>query len=108
MITREAEEESCRLGEITRLNAERYEEMFVADNTDRCNREITYLRVSITDRCNLRCLYCMSPRGVRLLDHADILSYEEILRVVEVSARLGINKVRLTGGEPLQIGRAHV
>ena len=73
----------------------------MADNTDRCNREITYLRVSITDRCNLRCLYCMSPRGVRLLDHADILSYEEILRVVEVSARLGITKVRLTGGEPL-------
>jgi cyclic pyranopterin phosphate synthase len=70
-------------------------------NRDHCNRRITYLRVSITDRCNLRCFYCMPRNGLRLLDHADILSYEEILRIINVSAQMGIRKVRLTGGEPL-------
>ena len=68
---------------------------------DHCNRRITYLRVSITDRCNLRCFYCMPAHGLRLLDHGDVLSYEEILRIIKVSTQLGIRKVRLTGGEPL-------
>jgi GTP 3',8-cyclase len=76
-------------------------EVIMADNKDNCSREITYLRVSITDRCNLRCIYCMPPQGLSLMEHEDILSYEEIVRIVNVSAQIGITKVRLTGGEPL-------
>jgi len=68
---------------------------------DRFNRHINYLRVSVTDRCNLRCVYCMPAEGVPLLSHADILSYEEILEVIEEAVRSGITKVRITGGEPL-------
>jgi GTP 3',8-cyclase len=64
-------------------------------------RVIDYLRLSITDRCNLRCRYCMPEEGVVPSGHRDILSYEEILRVVEIAAVLGVRKVRLTGGEPL-------
>ncbi len=65
-------------------------------------REVNYLRVSVTDRCNFRCAYCMPPEGVQQLEHADILTYEEIVRVVGIASRYcGINKVRLTGGEPL-------
>jgi len=73
----------------------------VAAKLDHSNRRITYLRVSITDRCNMRCFYCMPPEGLRLLDHTDVLSYEEILRVIDVAAQMGIRKVRITGGEPL-------
>ena len=69
--------------------------------SDSFQRPINYLRVSVTDRCNLRCIYCMPEGGVTLMSHSDILSYEEIFRVVEAAAELGINKVRLTGGEPL-------
>jgi len=68
---------------------------------DRYNRNISYLRISITDRCNLRCLYCMPEEGISLMDHQDILSYEEIMEVVREGVRLGITKVRITGGEPL-------
>ncbi len=68
---------------------------------DRVNRNIEYLRVSITDRCNLRCVYCMPELGVPGLSHEAILRYEEILRVVRAAAKKGIRKVRLTGGEPL-------
>ena len=68
---------------------------------DRYNREINYLRVSITDRCNLRCSYCMPKEGVSLIGHDDILRYEEILRIVRIAAGIGISKVRITGGEPL-------
>ncbi|MBI5641543.1 MAG: GTP 3',8-cyclase MoaA [Nitrospirae bacterium] len=68
---------------------------------DSFSRVIDYLRLSITDRCNLRCLYCMPSEGVLPLQHGDILSYEEIIRIVEIAARLGVKKVRLTGGEPL-------
>jgi cyclic pyranopterin phosphate synthase len=64
-------------------------------------KKINYLRVSVTDRCNLRCVYCMPKEGVSLLGHNDILRYEEILRVVRAAVREGITKVRLTGGEPL-------
>ncbi len=64
-------------------------------------RTIDYLRLSITDRCNLRCRYCMPSGGVPQLDHVDILSYEEILRFVAIAASSGITKVRITGGEPL-------
>lgn len=64
-------------------------------------RAIDYLRISITDRCNLRCLYCMPSEGVCPTMHRDVLRYEEITRVVSIAARLGVRKVRLTGGEPL-------
>jgi cyclic pyranopterin phosphate synthase len=64
-------------------------------------RVIDYLRVSVTDRCNLRCLYCMPSDGVMPSTHSEILSYEELLRIVKVAAGLGVRKVRLTGGEPL-------
>lgn len=68
---------------------------------DSFGRSINYLRVSATDRCNLRCLYCMPPEGVPRIPHGEILSYEEIRTVVQAGAELGINKIRLTGGEPL-------
>ena len=68
---------------------------------DAYNRSISYLRISVTDRCNLRCIYCMPPEGVPWRSHEEILRYEEIETVVRAAARLGITKVRLTGGEPL-------
>jgi cyclic pyranopterin phosphate synthase len=68
---------------------------------DAYNRPISYLRISVTDRCNLRCVYCMPPQGVPKRPHEDILRYEEIETVVRAAAELGITKVRLTGGEPL-------
>lgn len=68
---------------------------------DRFGRQITYLRISVTDRCNLRCVYCMPPEGVPHIGHDDVLRYEEILQVVELAARYGVREVRLTGGEPL-------
>jgi len=69
--------------------------------SDSFQRPINYLRISVTDRCNLRCIYCMPAAGVPLMSHNDILSYEEIRTVAEAAAELGINKVRITGGEPL-------
>jgi len=68
---------------------------------DKYNRHINYLRVSITDRCNLRCKYCMPDEGINLLKHEDILSFEEIMAFVKLSVNKGIDKVRITGGEPL-------
>lgn len=68
---------------------------------DRFGRKIDYLRVSVIDRCDLRCVYCMPENGVRLLPRGEILSYEEIEAFVRAGAELGISKVRLTGGEPL-------
>jgi cyclic pyranopterin phosphate synthase len=68
---------------------------------DRYQRRIDYLRISVTDKCNLRCTYCMPAAGVPLRSHADLLSFEEITAFVRAAAALGITKVRLTGGEPL-------
>ncbi len=68
---------------------------------DNYNRSISYLRISVTDRCNLRCVYCMPEEGVKRRPMRDILTYEEIALVVRAAAELGISKVRLTGGEPL-------
>ncbi|HEX72186.1 MAG TPA: radical SAM protein, partial [Candidatus Hydrogenedentes bacterium] len=68
---------------------------------DRFGRKIDYLRVSVTDRCNLRCAYCMAEGGIALLRHEDILRFEEITEVVREAAAMGVKKVRLTGGEPL-------
>ncbi|MEG2349717.1 MAG: GTP 3',8-cyclase MoaA [Hungatella sp.] len=68
---------------------------------DSCHRTIDYIRISLTDRCNLRCVYCMPEEGVAALSHDQILTYEEILRLCRCFAKLGIHKVKLTGGEPL-------
>ncbi len=68
---------------------------------DTFSRPIDYLRISITDRCNLRCLYCMPEEGVCLQNHEDILRYEEIISIARAAANLGVRKIRLTGGEPL-------
>lgn len=68
---------------------------------DRYGRRITYLRISVTDRCNLRCVYCMPPEGVSWMPHEKIITFEEIAQVVREAAALGVRKVRLTGGEPL-------
>jgi GTP 3',8-cyclase len=71
------------------------------DLIDASGRVIDYLRISITDLCNLRCVYCRPPEGVALIPHDEILRYEEILKIVSVAGNLGIRKVRVTGGEPL-------
>lgn len=68
---------------------------------DRFNRKIDYLRISVTDRCNRRCIYCMPNEPFVHKNHADILSYEQIEAVAKTAAKLGITKIRLTGGEPL-------
>ncbi len=68
---------------------------------DGFNRKINYLRISVTDRCNLRCVYCMPPEGVKSTPHREILSLEEFGRVVDAASDLGISKIRITGGEPL-------
>ena len=77
--------------------------------SDSFQRPINYLRISVTDRCNLRCIYCMPPQGVRLSPRSEILHYEEIQAVAQAAAALDINKVRLTGGEPLvRSGLSHL
>lgn len=68
---------------------------------DRLGRDITYLRISLTDKCNLRCRYCMPEEGVCIRQHREMMSEDEIVTAVEAAASLGIRKIRLTGGEPL-------
>ena len=68
---------------------------------DKFGREITYLRLSVTDLCNLRCRYCMPEEGVQKKDHAAMLTEDEMILAVEAAASLGITKLRITGGEPL-------
>jgi len=68
---------------------------------DSYNRHINYLRISVTDRCNLRCTYCMPAEGIALMQHKDVLTFEEIMEVVDAAIALGVDKIRLTGGEPL-------
>lgn len=68
---------------------------------DRYNRKINYLRISVTDRCNLRCTYCMPAEGIELIQHDDILTYGEIVDVIKYGISIGIDKIRITGGEPL-------
>ena len=68
--------------------------------TDKFGRQITYLRLAVTDRCNLRCQYCMPAHGIDIVDRHDLLSYKEMYRITRVLSELGVNKVRLTGGEP--------
>ena len=73
----------------------------LASMQDQFGRRIEYLRVSVTDKCNLRCVYCMPEEGLPWLRRADLLTYEEITAVVQVMARMGLRRVRFTGGEPL-------
>lgn len=68
---------------------------------DPYNRKINYLRISVTDRCNLRCVYCMPAEGVVPLSHTDILSFDEIVDLTRVAVEMGVDKIRITGGEPL-------
>ncbi|MGC8796255.1 GTP 3',8-cyclase MoaA [Thermodesulfovibrio sp.] len=68
---------------------------------DNFNRNIDYLRVSVTDRCNLRCIYCMPQEGIKFVPHDEILRYEEILKIIRIATTIGISKIRITGGEPL-------
>ena len=68
---------------------------------DNFKRQINYLRISVTDRCNLRCIYCVSNSSFKMLDHKDILQYEEIIKFVKIISKMGIYKIRITGGEPL-------
>lgn len=75
--------------------------MVTQQSPDKTERVINYLRLSITDRCNLRCSYCIPEEGIDFLPHREILTYEEILHLVRLSVLDGIRKVRLTGGEPL-------
>lgn len=65
------------------------------------DRFIDYLRISVTDRCNLRCIYCMPQEGIEPIDHKKILTFEEIIRLVKIFVNLGVKRIRLTGGEPL-------
>ncbi len=75
-------------------------DMLPTSLVDNFGRKISYLRLSIPDRCNLRCKYCMSEDGVQFLDHDKILSYEELERLVHIVTQLGVEKIRITGGEP--------
>ena len=68
--------------------------------TDKFGRQITYLRLAITDRCNLRCQYCMPAQGIDIVDREELLTYKEMYRITRILSELGVNKVRLTGGEP--------
>ena len=68
---------------------------------DKLNRKIEYMRISVTDRCNLRCVYCMPEEGIENISHEEILSYDEIIRICKCIAKLGIKKIKITGGEPL-------
>ncbi len=68
---------------------------------DDYGRRLNYVRISVTDRCNYRCAYCMPPEGVKCLSHEDILRYEDIKFLCRVFVELGVGKFRFTGGEPL-------
>lgn len=67
---------------------------------DNHGREINYLRLAVTDRCNLRCFYCMPAEGIDYVERSELMSYEELIRLVSIVTRLGIKKLRITGGEP--------
>lgn len=68
---------------------------------DKTGRNITYMRISVTDRCNFRCVYCMPEEGIPWQGHHEIMRYEEIITSIKAAAQFGVNKIRLTGGEPL-------
>ena len=74
--------------------------MAKAENIDKMGRSINYLRISVTDRCNLACRYCVPKETLPLLSHNKIARYEEIFKIIEIAAGIGITKIRITGGEP--------
>ena len=76
-------------------------DLIAAPLADQFKRPITYLRVSVTDKCNLRCVYCMPAQGLPWLPKSDVLTYEEIVEIVRAAAAVGVRSIRLTGGEPL-------
>ena len=82
------------------MNAVTRQPHFLPVLSDRFARRIEYLRISLTDRCNYRCTYCMPEQGVELQPRANVLSFEELERLVRVFAGLGVRRIRLTGGEP--------
>src|SRR3954463_7436723 len=86
---------------LPRLFSARRSRILAISMEDKFGHRISYLRVSITDRCNERCTYCMPQELQEWLPREGILSYEETLRIIRVAARLGVKKVRVTGGEPL-------
>ena len=67
---------------------------------DNHGRKINYLRLAVTDRCNLRCFYCMPEEGLNWLDRKELMTYEEMLRSCSLLVKMGIEKIRITGGEP--------
>ena len=67
---------------------------------DNFDRELSYLRLAVTDRCNLRCQYCMPAHGIEIVDRKELLTYKEMYRITRALSELGVHKVRLTGGEP--------
>jgi molybdenum cofactor biosynthesis protein A len=67
---------------------------------DNHNRPVNYLRLAVTDRCNLRCFYCMPEEGIKYMPKAELMSYEEMIRIVRMLVKLGVEKLRITGGEP--------
>jgi cyclic pyranopterin phosphate synthase len=73
----------------------------VSSLKDSFHRAIDYMRISITDRCNLRCIYCMPAEGIKPVAHKEILSYEELVRILKIAVNIGVKKIRITGGEPL-------
>lgn len=75
--------------------------MGISDMVDEYGRTIDYIRISVTDRCNLRCRYCMPEDGISLASHQEILRFHEIERLAEIFVSVGIRKIKLTGGEPL-------
>ena len=68
--------------------------------TDSFGRQINYVRLAVTDRCNLRCQYCMPAHGIDIVPRKELLTYKEMYRIIRVLTELGVNKIRLTGGEP--------
>jgi cyclic pyranopterin phosphate synthase len=87
--------------EANTLPKQPYPDRSEAGLVDPLGRTIDYLRLSVTDRCNLRCLYCMPPEGVGWMPHDEVLRFEEILRLCRIMATLGIKAIKVTGGEPL-------
>ncbi|MBO4288522.1 MAG: radical SAM protein, partial [Lachnospiraceae bacterium] len=69
---------------------------------DSYGRQITYLRVSVTELCNLRCVYCMPEEGIKKRAHCEMMTEEELILAIRTAAELGVKKVRITGGEPLE------
>ena len=72
----------------------------MSELVDKFGRQISYLRLAVTDRCNLRCQYCMPAHGINIVDRKDLLTFKEMYRITRALSELGVNKVRLTGGEP--------